>query len=177
MVPPSSWLIRLTLWNHPWLLSLYIQFSKTSCWFYLQNVSRIWFLNASTATSNPVFLLCKSAVFIPHRKWGIFVYFVDWLYLSPSSAHKEFKKCLLHEMIHFVQKLQPEHRLGYGYLFFCHTQPSRLSVPGAPHSSTSHASLRPNQRAEEVWLLPWPLLPILSLSFFLAQEGPSTMTR
>lgn len=97
--------------------------------------------------------------------------------LSPSSAQKEFKKCLLHEMIHFVQKLQPEHRLGYGYLSFCHTQPSRLSVPGAPHSSTSHASLRPNQRAEEVSLLPWPLLPILSLSFFLAQEGPSTMTR
>lgn len=75
---PLDW-SDLTFWNHPWLLYRDIQFSKTSCWFCLQNVSRIWLLNASTSTSNPVFLLCKSAVFIPHRKWGIFVYFVYWL--------------------------------------------------------------------------------------------------
>ena len=41
----------------------------------------------------------------------------------------------------------------------------------------ARASLRPNQKAEEVWLRPSSLLPTLSLSFFLAQEGPYTMTR
>ena len=48
---PPGW-SGLSLWNHPWLLSLDIQFSKTSCWFYFQNIFRIWLLNASTATQS-----------------------------------------------------------------------------------------------------------------------------
>lgn len=83
--PPSKWcpfwLIRLTLWNHPWLLSLTSSSAKHPVGSIFKMYPESDF-STFPLLPNPVFLLCKSVVFIPHRKWGIFVYFCWGLIIS-----------------------------------------------------------------------------------------------